>query len=78
VTDEDWTGPLERHFAEQGGKEKLTLEPQAVLVFDIVEAVKMTSNSSEQTKFEIEEIGDEATQMNPEGIQGMSLSILVT
>ena len=47
------------------------------MVFD-VEAVKMTSNSSEQTKFEIEEIGDEASQMNPEGIQGMSLSILVT
>jgi hypothetical protein len=39
------------------------------VVFD-VEAVKMTSNSSEQTKFEIEEIGNEASQTRqPEGIQ---------
>jgi disease resistance protein RPS2 len=39
------------------------------VVFD-VEAVKMTSNSSEQTKFEIEEIGNEASQTRqPGGIQ---------
>uniref|UniRef100_A0A2N9FGH1 RRM domain-containing protein n=1 Tax=Fagus sylvatica TaxID=28930 RepID=A0A2N9FGH1_FAGSY len=75
LTDEDWTGPLERLFAEEGSKEKLTLEPQAV-VFD-VEAVKMTSNSSEQTKFEIEEIGNEASQTRqPEGIQDNKLSVL--
>ena len=52
------------------------LKPPRV-VFDDA-AVKRTSHSSERTKFEIEEIGDEASQMNPEGIQGISLSILVT
>jgi hypothetical protein len=35
-----------------------------------LEAFKMTSNSSEQTKFEIEDIGTEASQTRePEGLQ---------
>jgi disease resistance protein RPS2 len=59
---------LKAVFAEERTEKQIAAEPHGV-VFD-VEAVKMTTDSCEQKKFEIEEIGNEASQTRQtEGIQ---------
>ena len=54
---------------EEGSEEQIMLEPQTV-VFDI-EAVDMTIHSSEETKFQIEEIWYDALETLPEGNEMM-------
>ena len=67
-------------FAEERTEKQIAAEPHGV-VFD-VEAVKMTTDSCEQKKFEIEEIGNEASQtrqtegMQVEEMQPQALSTL--
>ena len=65
----EWIGLLDSSFAEEGSEEQIKLKPQTVGLD--VEAVDMTIDSSEETKFEIEEIGYEASQTQPEGIEMM-------
>ncbi|KAL4655009.1 hypothetical protein ACB092_01G421000 [Castanea dentata] len=65
--DLDLTDIPESFFAEEENEKQILLPPQG-MVFD-TEAVEMTSNSSKQTKSEIEDIEDEASQRWPEGIQ---------
>ncbi|KAL0013064.1 hypothetical protein SO802_000133 [Lithocarpus litseifolius] len=62
----DLTGLPESLFAEEGNEKQILLEPQE-MVFD-TEAVDITSNSSKQTKSEIEVIEDEASQRWLEGL----------
>ncbi|XP_050272971.1 uncharacterized protein LOC126716067 [Quercus robur] len=58
---------MQAFSAEEGNEKQILLLPQR-MVFD-TEAVEMISNSSKQTKSEIEFIEDEASQRWPEGLQ---------